>query len=132
MADSNYAENRILDLILGGTALTPPATFYAQLHSSSPTDTGTGGATIAIPRVAIPNNPTNFPAASGGSKTNGLKWNWGSTAGQTTLLDATHVSLWDALTGGNMWKWGALDSPLPTADREEVNILPGGATFTHD
>lgn len=74
---SNYLETAIQNHILGNTAYTAPATVYVSLHTATLDDTSTAttsevsGGSYA--RVALTNNTTNWPAASGvtASKSNG-------------------------------------------------------------
>jgi hypothetical protein len=68
---SNYLENELLDHVFGAAAYSAPATLYVGLSTADPTDDDSG---LAEPsgngyaRVAVTNNATNFPAASGGAK----------------------------------------------------------------
>lgn len=107
MADalSNYAENKLLDHLLGTAAFTMPAQVYLAAYTTDPTDadTGTEVAGGGYARVAVDFNaavsgeaePTavvEFPEASAG---------WGTI---------THVALRDAAEGGNPLLHGALET----------------------
>lgn len=127
---SDYLENRDLDIWYGATAFTKPPTIYVQAHTGDPGETGTANVHASFARIALTNNNTNFPAASGGVKQNGTEWSLGSTAGMLGLADWTHVSLWDALVGGNMLDYGALGAAVPTSDRVKVSIPAGSATWS--
>ena len=130
MAISNYLENKELDHVYGRTTYTPPATLYVQLFTADPTDTGTGTPSLIGVRAAVPNDTTNFPGAANGSKSNGLKISFGSTTGNMTLVDCTHVGIFDAASGGNMLDYGPLNAPLQVADKVEVFIAAGGITIS--
>lgn len=130
MSMSNHQENEILDHVYGNAPYVPPGTIYFQLHDGDPGETGTANVIAGLARAALTNNATNFPAASGGSKTNGAAISWGSTAGQNTLPNATYISSWDALTGGNCLDYGPLGGALVTADRLDVNIPMGQLTIS--
>lgn len=130
MPKSTYTKNKMLDARYGGPAFTKPATVYAQLHSGDPGATGASNQITAIARKAITNNSTNWPAATGGVKSNGLAISWGATTGQTGLGTATHVSFWDASTGGNMLDYGPLTPSLSLDDRADVRIDAGQCTIT--
>lgn len=70
---SNSLRNAILDHILGGPDYTRVATVYVALYTVAPTSAG-GGTEVSggsYARVTVTNNATNFPAASGGAKSNG-------------------------------------------------------------
>ncbi len=66
----NAAKNVALDYLLGGGAY---ATLWVALYTVTPTSAG-GGTEVtggSYARLSVTNNATNFPAASGGSKSNG-------------------------------------------------------------
>src|SRR5205823_752298 len=72
----DYAEGKILDQVFGATAWTAPGTLYFGLWGSagSINDASTGGTTGEVSggsyaRVAVTNNTTNFPAATGTAPT---------------------------------------------------------------
>ena len=96
MTKSDYWENRVLDHILGATASTAPVTLYVGALTTAASDASTSGTLTpgvevtggSYARVAVTNNATNFPAASGGSKSNGAavtfptpSANWGVIVG---------------------------------------------------
>jgi hypothetical protein len=66
---SIYLEAAILDFVLGGVAYVPPGTVYIALSTAAFTVTATGAAMDevaggAYARQAMPNDLTNWPAAS--------------------------------------------------------------------
>jgi hypothetical protein len=66
-------QNKVLDYLFGGSPATPPATVYVALYTVAPTSAG-GGTEVSgfsYARVALTNNTSNFPGASGGSQDNG-------------------------------------------------------------
>jgi hypothetical protein len=91
MSKSDWYENKVLDVI-GGTSITAPATVYVALYTVAPTDSSAGTEVstsgTGYARAAVTNNSTNWPAASGGSKSNGTQINfntptasWGTVVG---------------------------------------------------
>lgn len=105
---SDYLENQILDHVLGGGDYTRPATVYVALFASGVDDTGDGvevsGGNYA--RVAVTNNATNWPAASGGQKSNGTAITFpAATASWGTVLA---WGIFDAASGGNLLYYGTL------------------------
>lgn len=111
MSKSNYLEDAILDHILGGGDFTRPATVYVSLHSADPGETGASELSgNGYARVAVTNNATNWPAASGGAKSNGAAIAFAAASG-TDWVEATHFGIWDALTVGNPLYLGALTTP---------------------
>ena len=103
-AISNYLENALLNATLRNTTYTSPATVYAALFTSDPTDAGTGTECTGTgyARTAI-----TFAAPSGGVTTNSAAacefpqatGDWGTI---------THFGIFDALTTGNLLYYGAL------------------------
>lgn len=103
MSFSDFMENTILNQVFGAVGYTPPATVHVALYTVTPNDAGTGGTEVtggAYARVAVTNNATNWPAAAGGAKSNGVA----VTFPQATADWGTVVAfaIWDAATGGNM------------------------------
>jgi hypothetical protein len=136
---SDYMENKVLDII-GGVTFTSPATVYVALFTTIPTDASTGttpapGVEVtggSYARQSVTNNATNFPAASAGSKSNGvaITWatppsgNWGVVVG---------FAICDAATNGNILYWGAI-SPNKTINNGDPapSFGIGALTITED
>lgn len=131
---SDYLENAILDLVLGdGGSFTHLATVYVSLFTATPSDSG-GGTEVSggsYARVAVTNNATNFPDASGGAKSNGTaitfptpSANWG-----TVVAFGIH----DASTAGNLLYWGAI-SPNKTVNNGDPapSFAAGDLDVTED
>lgn len=102
MSWTDYLENEILDHVFSAATYTPPVTLYAALFSVAPTDS-TGGTELSggsYTRVAITNNATNFPAASGGSKSNGTAITFPTATADWSA--AVAMGFFDASSGGNL------------------------------
>ncbi|HEY9647564.1 MAG TPA: hypothetical protein V6C88_14405 [Chroococcidiopsis sp.] len=107
---SDYAEGKILDHVFGAVTYTPPATLYIALFTTTPNvETGASGTEVTggnYSRVAVTNNATNWPAASGGSKSNGTQINFPTpSAGWGTVVG---FGVYDASSAGNMLGAAAL------------------------
>ena len=132
MSKSDFLELHILDHMLGGPDYARPATVYVALFTSAPDDTG-GGTEVAggsYARVAVTNNTTNWPAASGGVKSNGAP----ITFAQATAPWGT-VGWWaifDALSGGNMLIWGTVTTPRTVATGDVPSFAVGQLIVTED
>lgn len=130
---SDYLENKILDHVLSATAYTAPATLYFSLFTAAPSDSGGGTeltiGTGAYARVAVTNNSTNFPAASGGSKSNGtvITWPQATTAWGTVLAVGVH----DAASAGNLLYWSTITSKT-VGINDTISIPVSTLTFTED
>ena len=130
---SDYLEKKVQDLVLGGVAFTAPATHVA-LFTVAPSDTG-GGTEVtggAYGRVAVTNNTTNWPVATGvtAAKSNG-----------TVITFATATASWgtvvafgimDATTVGNLLWWGDLTTNKAVGNGDTPSFAVGALAFTMD
>jgi hypothetical protein len=101
---SDYWSNKILGLIFGATAVTPPATLYCALFTVIPSPAGTGGTEVSgsgYARVAVTNNTTNFPSPTAQQVSNATVIDFGtpSGGGWGTIVAG---GWYDAATGGNL------------------------------
>lgn len=130
-AKSAYLEGKILDHVLGRTTYTAPATLYAALFTSAPNDAG-GGTEVSAggyARVAITNNTTNFPNASGSSKSLAVAHVFPTASAVWGSVVA--VGLYDASTGGNLLYWASI-TPRTVNSGDIQNLGIGSFTFTED
>jgi hypothetical protein len=99
---SNYAENKLLDHILGTAAFTMP-TLYLALFTSDPTDAGTGTEVSVggYTRMAI-----SFSASSGGSASNDSDVLF--PVATATWGTISHIGIYDNSTAGNLLWHGPL------------------------
>lgn len=132
MSKSDYLENAILNHQLGGPDYTRPPTVWVSLWTVSPADAGGGTEVVggAYVRFPMTNNATNWPAAVAGSKSNG-----------TVITFATPLAAWgvivafgihDALSGGNLLRYGNLTTPKTIDIGDEVSFPIGDLTCTED
>jgi len=133
MSKSNYLENEILDHVLGGADYTRPATVYVALFTSNPNDdaSGTEVSGTNYARKDVTNNATNWPAASGGSKSNGTAITF-AQAGSGGWGTVTHFAIFDAVTGGNMLYHGALTTSKSVEEGDTAEFAIGAITITED
>lgn len=127
---SDYLENKVLDHVLGAVTYTPPATVYIAAYTVAPTDAG-GGTEVtggSYARVAVTNNATNFPAASGGVKSNGTIINFPTATADWGTVVAAAVS--DAASAGNILFWADLTTSKLIQNTDQFFIPVGGAVFT--
>ena len=104
---SDYAENKLLNHMLGVSTFTMPTTVYLALFTSNPTDAGTGTEVTGngYARKVIP-----FSTATTGTISNASEVAFATPTGAWGIV--THFGIYDALTGGNLLVHG----PLTTAD----------------
>ena len=97
---STYGANAILD----GTAM--PATLYAKLHIGNPGAAGTSNPAGETVRKSFTRG-----AAASGATTNAADLDWASVG---ATEDYSHVTIWDASSGGNCWWVGVLSASTVT------------------
>lgn len=132
MSFSDFLENELLDHIFGAAAYTAPGTVHVSLHTADPTDAGSGAEVSggAYARVAVTNDATNWPAASGGAKANGTAIEFATaTASWGTV---THFGIWDASTAGNLLAHGALGTSKAVGDGDTASFAVGELDITLD
>lgn len=127
---ANWAEAALIDWLLGGASPTRPTTRYLAFHTADPGETGAtgelstggyarqaitfGGATGTAPTLAA-NTSTHTFTASGAA--------WGAV---------THLSIWDAITGGNCLTKGALTASRTIADGDSLTVAAAAITLALD
>lgn len=120
---STAEKNRMLDAHVGRTTMTANAGYYAKLHTGSPGAAGTSNPAGHTARVAV----TFGSAASGDAISNTAVI---SHTNLTTAETLTHVSFWDASSGGNFL--GADDLPASkTVAIGDTHTIPiGGVSLS--
>ena len=129
---NNYLEDEILDHVFGGGDYTRPGTVYIALYTAAPSDTG-GGTEVSggsYARAAVTNNATNFPASSGGAKSNGTEIaftpataNWGTVVAFAIL---------DASSSGNFLAWGDVTPNKAINSGDTAKFAVGDLDITID
>jgi hypothetical protein len=134
MSFTDYLENALLDHVLGGPDYTRPGTVYIALSTTAPTDAGgnlTEPSGNGYARKSVTNNATNFPAASGGSKSNGTTVTFATATGGA-WGNITHFAIMDASSGGNMLEKGALSAAKQIDAGDTPEFAPGTLITTLD
>jgi hypothetical protein len=139
VADS--VEKQLLDKYFGATDFTPPATFHAALGTDTNTVAQRSAGTVTevstgvwtnYARIAVTNNTTNFPNASGttASKSNGTVINFGTATISGTAPVVTVVYLYTASSGGTPVAHASLTSNQTINNGNAVSIAIGALTWT--
>jgi len=102
-AMSNYLENALINATLRNTTYTSPATVYAGLFTSDPTDAGSG---TEVSGGSYAREAITFGAPSNGVSVNSAAVEFDQATGDWGTI--THFAIFDALTTGNMLYYGAL------------------------
>lgn len=119
-------ENIMLDRLLGNST---PANVTIALFTAAPTDAG-GGTEVtggSYARVTVANNATNWPAASGGSKSNGTAIVF--PVATATWGTISHFAVFD---GSTLMVYGAVGTPKLISAGETAQFNPGTLIVTCD
>jgi hypothetical protein len=124
-AFSDYAEDAVLDHVLGTAALTSPAAVYLALFITDPTDAGSGTevSTGGYARQAI-----TFNAAVGGVATSDADVSF--TASGSAYGTVTHIGIYDAVSGGNLLVHTQLSASRLVSDGDTLTFSAGNVAFT--
>lgn len=121
---TNFAENKLLDHVLGTTTYTKPTT-YVALYTVAPTDSTSGtevtGGSYA--RVA-----GAFDGASGGASANSGNLDFTSMPACTVVA----VGILDNSTGGNLLLYGTLTANKVLDAGDTLRIATGDLDITID
>lgn len=125
--------NATLDAWLGSTTL-GPSTVYLALFTAAPSASG-GGTEVSgggYARVAITNNSTSFPAASGATKNNGTSVDFGTaSAAWGTVVWAAYVKTSSGTLGSSDIIYaGPLSTPRVVDSGDDFQLPVGGFTGT--
>ena len=115
MYASNFFEEKMLGL-LKGSSITAPANLYLGLFLSNPGDTGTAGTEVSYTGYARQPITFSAPAAVSGA-TSGMVLSNSAVitfpeSTTSSSVTAQYIGVFDAATGGNMYLYGQLDTPL--------------------
>jgi hypothetical protein len=128
MPKSTYWSNKVLDAELSAAALPSIPTLYFALFVGDPLGAGTEVSGNNYGRIGQTNNATNFPAASGGSKTNGTQVTFATPSGSWGTPD--HYALCDSLSGGNILRAASLTTPRAIGLNDTVDFPIGSLSFS--
>lgn len=133
---SDFLEKELLDHVFGNAAYTAPATLYLALSTTDPLDDGSGitepvGGSYA--RLAVANNLTNWPAATGTTpttKSNGVQFDFATATASWGVV--SHMAIYDQVTGGNMLGHASLAVSKTIDSGDTVNFKIGDLDITLD
>ena len=126
---STFLKDKLLDKAVGAINFTPSATLYIRLFSTVLTAAG-AGTELANPSYAakaIDNNLTVFPLSAGGLKSNAVRFDFAVAAENWSVIRA--VGLFDAATGGNLYFYDNLTTPLTISSGENLFFDVGDFDF---
>ena len=124
-AFSDYAENEMLDHMLGTGAFAAPANVFLSLWTSDPTDDGSGNELSGSGYVR---KDINFGAASSGVATSSGVVTFDTASGSWGTV--THIGIHDAVSSGNLLFHGVLSASKTIASGDVMQIANGAITIT--
>lgn len=122
---SDYAEDAVLDHILGTTAYTMP-TVYIALFLGDPGDDGSG---TEVSGTGYAREAISFGAASGGSAANDAAVDFAALG---DWGEVTHWGLFDASSGGNLLVHAPFAVSRTVLEDDEVTLRIGDIVVTAD
>jgi hypothetical protein len=127
MAFSNYLEDQITGWINGTTFATAPTATFVQLYSQDPTDAGSATGALYT-RISVASGGWTRGTGGAGTLTNTAAITITSSAASSAT--ATHVAVFDTITGGNMLFAGLLAAPKTIATGDEVKFNASALSLT--
>jgi hypothetical protein len=123
---SDYAENKVLDHLLGTTALTMPTQVYIALMSVTPSD---GSAGTELTGNGYARQAANFGAAASGAAANTNLITFTASGGAWSAVAG--LAIMDALTAGNVLYWETR-SLAALGDGDKYDFAIGDIDVTED
>ena len=128
-----YAENKVLDHIVGKTSFTMPSGPYLALFTVAPTaEDGTGGTEASLGNYARITCPgTSWGAADAGAISNSAAIEYAECSG-AGWGEINGFAIYDAITEGNMIAWGNITTPKTIAGGDTAKFAIGELDITLD
>lgn len=132
---SNYLENEVLNHVLGGPDFPRPGTIYLALSTSAYSDSATGSSMSEVTgggyaRVAVTNDATNWPNATGGQKDNGEVFTFPAATGNWGTVQSFYIV--DASSGGNILYGADLTVSRTIASGDTASFAVGAIVITEN
>ena len=121
---TDYAENKILDHVLGTAAYTMPTT-YVALYTVAPTDSSSG---TEVTGGSYARQAASFSVASGGSTSNSSNIDFTGMPACTVVA----IGITDALSGGNILIYGSLSANKSLDAGDTLRITSGDLDISLD
>jgi hypothetical protein len=125
---TNYLESKVAQHVLKNTAYTPPTTLYIALHTADPTEVGNVSEVTTGTYATYARKAVTLGAESGGSCVSAADLTWDTMP----AITISHISVWDALTGGNSLLYGALGASKTMASGDSFRLASGQITLGFD
>lgn len=125
---ADHGENLALNWMFTAQAVTRPTAWYVGLHTSAPSDATPSNGELVGNNYA--RQAVTFGAASSGQVANTGSFQHGPATG-SNWGTITHVSIWDAPSGGNCLAFGSVGSPVAINVNDSVTGAIGALTVTY-
>jgi hypothetical protein len=127
---TNYAELKVLDLLMGAQAYTPGANSVLALYTVAPGEAGGGTEAnyAGYARATVANDLTTWPSAN--PKVNGIEIAFPTASGDQTG-NIVAVGLFEA-AGANMIAYAALTTPKPVLAGDTPRFPASSLSFSED
>lgn len=128
---SDFLEAKLLDHVLRNVSYTPPSAVYVSLHTTDPTDVGTG---TEVSGGAYTRQTATFSAAVTSGGVTSIKNSADITFPQATANwgTVTHIGIWDAATTGNLLFSGVLSTSKTVSSGDVFSLLANNVTVSLD
>nr|BAR34531.1 b-glycanase [uncultured Mediterranean phage uvMED] len=127
MSASNYLENKILDHVLGSSALAQPSALYVALSTGSFNDDNSG---TELSGNGYSRKVITFGTASSGSISNNSAVEFDTATGDQGTI--SHFGIFDASSGGNLLYHGAFSSSKVISTGDVLKISSSSLTVSLD
>ena len=127
---TDFAELKVLDLLLGNQSYAPGANSVLALYTVSPGETGGGTEAnyTSYARATVTNNLTTWPSAN--PKSNGIVISFPKATGDQSG-NIVAVAVFDN-GGTNMLAYATLTTPKPVLNGDTPSFAIGALVFTED
>ena len=127
MSASNYLENKVLDHVLGSSALAQPSALYVALSTGSFNDDASG---TELSGNGYARKVVTFGTASSGSISSNSNVEFDTATGDQGTI--SHFGIFDASSGGNLLYHGAFSASKVISTGDVLKIASGSLTVSLD
>lgn len=128
-ATSNYLENALMNHLFNNTQHTSPTSVYVALFTSDPGEDASGTEVSGTNYARVQVLPAGWNSASNGNITNNGAITF-ATAGAGGWGTITHVAIFDAVSSGNMYFYGALSSSVSISENDAFQFANTALSIT--
>jgi len=129
MSKTDFAENKVLDHMLGKTSWTMP-TAHVGLFTAAPSDAGGGTEVTGGSYARKATAGADWNAASGGSSSNANAITFVTASASWGTV--THFGIFDAATSGNLLRWAPVTTQKTIGSGDTASFPAGSLVCTED